>query len=79
MILPGGVYVRSSDSFASGGHLDMPRRTGIDKAFVSASGIGTARAVTCWDFREVALKHGPFIALAPTRPNSAHRARESRP
>ncbi|MEC5406857.1 DeoR/GlpR family DNA-binding transcription regulator [Paraburkholderia sp. MPAMCS5] len=56
MILLGGVYVPSSDSFAGEESLDMLRRMGINKAFISAGGVDPARGVTCWNFHEVALK-----------------------
>lgn len=56
MILLGGVYVPSSDSFTGDESLDMLRRMGINKAFISAGGIDPARGVTCWNFHEVALK-----------------------
>ena len=56
MILLGGVYVPSSDSFTGDESLEMLRRMGINKAFISAGGIDETRGVTCWNFHEVALK-----------------------
>ncbi|RQS65463.1 DeoR/GlpR transcriptional regulator [Burkholderia sp. Bp8963] len=56
MILLGGVYVPSSDSFSGDESLEMLRRMGINKAFVSAGGVDDARGVTCWNFHEVAIK-----------------------
>ncbi|MGU7773336.1 DeoR/GlpR family DNA-binding transcription regulator [Burkholderia sp. MR1-5-21] len=56
MILLGGVYVPSSDSFSGDESLDMLRRMGINKAFVSAGGVDDTRGVTCWNFHEVAIK-----------------------
>ncbi len=56
MIMLGGVYVPSSDSFAGDESLEMLRRMGINKAFISAGGIDAARGVTCWNFHEVAIK-----------------------
>lgn len=62
MILLGGVYVPSSDSFAGEESLDMLRRMGINKAFISAGGIDAARGVTCWNFHEVALKQAAMAS-----------------
>ncbi|MEX3956676.1 DeoR family transcriptional regulator [Trinickia symbiotica] len=56
MIMLGGVYVPSSDSFAGDESLETLRRMGINKAFISAGGIDAARGVTCWNFHEVAIK-----------------------
>jgi DeoR family deoxyribose operon repressor len=62
MILLGGVYVPSSDSFAGEESLEMLRRMGINKAFISAGGVDTARGVTCWNFHEVALKQAAMAS-----------------
>ncbi|MGN6669548.1 MAG: DeoR/GlpR family DNA-binding transcription regulator [Trinickia sp.] len=62
MILLGGVYVPSSDSFTGDESLEMLRRMGINKAFISAGGIDTARGVTCWNFHEVAIKRGAMAS-----------------
>jgi DeoR family transcriptional regulator, deoxyribose operon repressor len=56
MILLGGMYVPSSDSFSGEESIEMLRRMGINKAFISAGGVDDARGVTCWNFHEVALK-----------------------
>ncbi|MDE1180454.1 DeoR/GlpR family DNA-binding transcription regulator [Paraburkholderia sp.] len=56
MILLGGVYMSSSDSFASDESVETLRRMGINKAFLSAGGVDEARGVTCWNFHEVAIK-----------------------
>jgi DeoR family deoxyribose operon repressor len=56
MILLGGVYVPSSDSFSGEDSIEVLRRMGINKAFISAGGVDDARGVTCWNFHEVALK-----------------------
>jgi DeoR family transcriptional regulator, deoxyribose operon repressor len=56
MILLGGVYMSSSDSFAGEEGIDVLHRMGINKAFISAGGVDTARGVTCWNFHEVAIK-----------------------
>ncbi|MBW9106073.1 DeoR/GlpR family DNA-binding transcription regulator [Paraburkholderia phenoliruptrix] len=62
MILLGGVYVPSSDSFAGEESLEMLRRMGINKAFISAGGVDTARGVTCWNFHEVAVKQAAMAS-----------------
>ncbi|WP_206995036.1 DeoR/GlpR family DNA-binding transcription regulator [Trinickia mobilis] len=62
MILLGGVYVPSSDSFAGDESLAMLRRMGINKAFITAGGIDDARGVTCWNFHEVGLKQAAMAS-----------------
>jgi DeoR family transcriptional regulator, deoxyribose operon repressor len=62
MILLGGVYVPSSDSFTGDESLEMLRRMGINKAFISAGGIDPVRGVTCWNFHEVALKQAAMAS-----------------
>jgi DeoR family transcriptional regulator, deoxyribose operon repressor len=62
MILLGGVYVPSSDSFASDESVDTLRRMGINKAFMSAGGADEARGVTCWNFHEVAVKQAAMAS-----------------
>jgi DeoR family transcriptional regulator, deoxyribose operon repressor len=62
MILLGGVYVPSSDSFTGDESLEMLRRMGINKAFISAGGVDSARGVTCWNFHEVALKQAAMAS-----------------
>lgn len=62
MILLGGVYVPSSDSFAGDESLEMLRRMGINKAFISAGGVDEARGVTCWNFHEVAIKQAAMAS-----------------
>jgi DeoR family deoxyribose operon repressor len=56
MILLGGVYVPSSDSFASDESIETLRRIGINKAFISADGVDAAHGVTCCNFHEAAIK-----------------------
>lgn len=62
MILLGGMYVPSSDSFASDESVETLRRMGINKAFVSAGGVDEARGVTCWNFHEVAIKQAAMAS-----------------
>jgi DeoR family transcriptional regulator, deoxyribose operon repressor len=62
MILLGGVYVPSSDSFAGDESLEMLRRMGINKAFLSAGGMDATRGVTCWNFHEVAIKQAAMAS-----------------
>jgi len=62
MILLGGVYVPSSDSFSGDESIDVLRRMGINKAFISAGGVDETRGVTCWNFHEVALKQAAMAS-----------------
>jgi DeoR family deoxyribose operon repressor len=62
MILLGGVYVPSSESFASDESVETLRRMGINKAFMSAGGVDEARGVTCWNFHEVAIKQAAMAS-----------------
>ena len=62
MILLGGVYVPSSDSFSGEESIEVLRRMGINKAFISAGGVDSARGVTCWNFHEVALKQAAMAS-----------------
>jgi DeoR family transcriptional regulator, deoxyribose operon repressor len=62
MILLGGVYVPSSDSFSGEDSIDVLRRMGINKAFISAGGVDPTRGVTCWNFHEVALKQAAMAS-----------------
>ncbi|HKU00655.1 MAG TPA: DeoR family transcriptional regulator [Paraburkholderia sp.] len=62
MILLGGVYVPSSDSFSGADSLDTLRRMGINKAFISAGGVDPARGVTCWNVHEVAIKQAAMAS-----------------
>jgi DeoR family deoxyribose operon repressor len=62
MILLGGVYVPSSDSFSGEESIEVLRRMGINKAFISAGGVDAARGVTCWNFHEVGLKQAAMAS-----------------
>ncbi|TDN63295.1 DeoR/GlpR family DNA-binding transcription regulator [Paraburkholderia sp. BL10I2N1] len=62
MILLGGVYMPSSDSFANEDSVETLRRMGINKAFLSAGGVDEARGVTCWNFHEVAIKQAAMAS-----------------
>jgi DeoR family deoxyribose operon repressor len=62
MILLGGIYVPSSDSFAGDESVDMLKRMGINKAFISAGGVHPTRGVTCWNFHEVAIKQAAMAS-----------------
>lgn len=56
LVLLGGVYHRSSASFESPEGLDVLKRIGINKAFVSAGGVHPTHGVSCSNFHEVAIK-----------------------
>lgn len=62
MILLGGVYAPSSDSFASEESIDTLKRMGINKAFMSAGGVDEGRGVTCWNFHEVGIKQAAMAS-----------------
>jgi DeoR family transcriptional regulator, deoxyribose operon repressor len=56
LILLGGVYVPSSDSFTGNESLEALRHIGINKALISAGGVDPVRGVSCWNFHEVPIK-----------------------
>lgn len=56
LVLLGGLYHRSSVSFAGEEALATLRKVGINKAFLSAGGIHATRGVSCSNFHEVAIK-----------------------
>lgn len=55
VIMLGGVYHQSSDSFSSPAALAELEQIGISKAFISAGGI-EPRGASCSNFHEVAIK-----------------------
>ena len=56
VILLGGLWHPASASFSSDENLDLIRKIGINKAFISAAGVDVARGVSCVQFHEVAVK-----------------------
>jgi DeoR family deoxyribose operon repressor len=56
VILLGGLYHASSQSFASDEALAYLRKIGINKAFISAGGVHPTRGASCSNFHEVAVK-----------------------
>jgi DeoR family transcriptional regulator, deoxyribose operon repressor len=62
MILLGGVYAASSDSFSSEASIETLKRMGINKAFISAGGVDETRGVTCWNFHEVPIKQAAMAS-----------------
>jgi DeoR family deoxyribose operon repressor len=56
VMLMGGLYHPSSQSFASDDGLSYLRRLGINKAFISAGGVHWTRGASCSNFHEVAVK-----------------------
>ena len=56
VMLMGGLYHPSSQSFSSDEALAYLRRLGINKAFISAGGVHPARGASCSNFHEVAVK-----------------------
>jgi DeoR family deoxyribose operon repressor len=56
VMLTGGLYHPSSQSFASDEGLSYLRKLGINKAFISAGGVHAARGASCSNFHETAIK-----------------------
>lgn len=56
VMLIGGLYHPSSQSFSSEEGVAYLRKLGINKAFVSAGGIHPVRGASCSNFHEVAIK-----------------------
>jgi DeoR family transcriptional regulator, deoxyribose operon repressor len=63
VMLMGGLYHLSSQSFSSEEGLSYLRRLGINKAFISAGGAHPIRGASCSNFHEVAIKQA-VIATA---------------
>jgi DeoR family transcriptional regulator, deoxyribose operon repressor len=63
MMLMGGLYHPSSQSFSSDDGLSYLRRLGVNKAFISAGGLHWTRGASCSNFHEVAIKQA-VIATA---------------
>ncbi|HSH47739.1 MAG TPA: DeoR family transcriptional regulator [Halomonas sp.] len=66
LVLLGGVYHSSSQTFASDDVAARLSRLGINKAFISAAGMHAAKGVSCFHFHEVAPKQAA-IACATQR------------
>jgi DeoR family deoxyribose operon repressor len=56
VMLMGGLYHPSSQSFSSDEGLNYLRKLGINKAFISAGGVHAARGASCSNFHETAIK-----------------------
>src|SRR6201989_603608 len=56
VMLMGGLYHPSSQSFSSDEGLSYLRKLGINKAFISAGGVHPVRGASCSNFHEVAIK-----------------------
>lgn len=63
VMLMGGLYHTSSQSFSSDESLSYLRKLGINKAFISAGGVHPVRGASCSNFHEVAVKQA-VIATA---------------
>jgi len=63
VMLMGGLYHPSSQSFSSDDGLSYLRRLGVNKAFISAGGVHWSRGASCSNFHEVATKQA-IIATA---------------
>ncbi|GHE20235.1 DeoR/GlpR family DNA-binding transcription regulator [Halomonas urumqiensis] len=62
LILLGGLYHDSSQSFGSDDMDEAIERLGINKAFISAAGVDPERGVSCFHFHEVAPKRAAIAA-----------------
>ena len=62
VMLMGGLYHPSSQSFSSDDGLSYLRRLGINKAFISAGGVHWTRGASCSNFHEVATKQAVIAA-----------------
>ena len=56
VMLMGGLYHPSSQSFSSDDGLSYLQRLGVNKAFLSAGGLHWTRGASCSNFHEVAIK-----------------------
>ncbi len=66
LVLLGGLFHASSQSFGCDGMRDAIERLGINKALISAAGVDCERGVSCFHFHEVAPKQAA-IATAMQR------------
>ncbi|HET7314906.1 DeoR/GlpR family DNA-binding transcription regulator [Salinisphaera sp.] len=62
LLLYGGLYHSSSQSFSGEHASDALKRIGINKAFISAAGVHIERGVSCFNFHEVAPKRAALEA-----------------
>ncbi|EPC02700.1 hypothetical protein L861_10165 [Litchfieldella anticariensis FP35 = DSM 16096] len=62
LVLLGGLYHSSSQSFGSDDMAGAIQRLGINKAFISAAGVHVERGVSCFHFHEVAPKRAAIEA-----------------
>lgn len=56
LIMLGGIYYNSSDSFAPHGDENMFAKIGVNTAFLTAAGIDPERGATCENFHESSVK-----------------------
>jgi DeoR family deoxyribose operon repressor len=62
VMLLGGLYHASSQSFSSEEALIYLRKIGINKAFISAGGVHPTRGASCSNFHEVAIKQAAIAS-----------------
>lgn len=62
VMLLGGLYHASSQSFSSDESLTYLRKLGINKAFISAGGVHPTRGASCSNFHEVAIKQAAIAS-----------------
>jgi DeoR family deoxyribose operon repressor len=66
VMLMGGLYHASSQSFSSEDGLSYLRKLGINKAFISAGGAHPIRGASCSNFHEVAIKQAVIATAMET-------------
>src|ERR1700744_5754234 len=66
VMVMGGLYHPSSQSFSSDDGLSYLRRLGINKAFISAGGVHWTRGASCSNFHEVAIKQAVIATAVET-------------
>lgn len=64
LVLLGGLFYASSQSFGSDDMRAAIERIGINKAFISAAGVDCTRGVSCFHFHEVAPKQAAIACAA---------------
>ncbi|SDO10787.1 DeoR/GlpR family DNA-binding transcription regulator [Vreelandella arcis] len=62
LVMLGGLFYPTSQSFASDTMAESIERLGINKAFISAAGVDLQRGVSCFHFHEVVPKQAAMAA-----------------
>ncbi len=64
LMLLGGLYHPSAQTFASDEGITYLKRLGVDKAFISAAGVHGERGASCANFHEVPIKRAAIDCAA---------------